>query len=289
MVEEAPKRFCPLCGNPVSPADIFCGSCGNNISMPATQTFSPYTPRKQSKAALPIVVVVVLIVFILIMLNLPQQLVGDPGKTGIPGVTHNNYGTGYGNTTIVWKYDGDTYTLKSSISQQKYLSYVDNPVPRRMTSDNDWDLGLQFITSGDSLILAIATELSSLKNQSGLDRVGEANMVLAFVQTIPYAYDNVTYGQEDYWAFPVETLFHGQGDCEDKSFLYSSIMVDLHYDCALLFFSDHVAVGAAVGSVPGGTYYLVDGNKYYYCETTSIGWTAGDKPVDYGDSHVIVI
>ena len=289
MVDDASIKFCPNCGDPVSPTDAFCGRCGTNISVQAPPTLPYSPPRKRSRAAGPIVFIVVFIVLMLVMLNLPHSFLNEGGSSDTNGAANSSYSSGNGTRSITWKYDGDTYTLKFSIDQAKYLNYVNNPVARRMTSNNDYALGLQFITSNDSLILSIAAQLSSLKDQAGLDRSGEANLALSFVQTIPYAFDNVTYGKEDYWAFPVETLYHYQGDCEDKSFLYTSIMEDLNYDCALLFFSDHVAVGVAFSSVPGGTYYAVNSVQYYYSETTSIGWTVGEKPEDYGDSHVIVV
>ena len=289
MDVDTPMRFCPNCGDPVGPTDAFCGRCGINMSAQVQPTLPLSPPRKRSRAAGPIVFIVVIIVLMLVMLNLPHSLLNEAGNTDTNGAANSSYASGNGTRSIAWKYDGDTYTLKFSIDQTKYLSYVNDPVVRRMTSSNDYALGLQFITSNDSLIRSIAAQLNSLKDQAGLDRSGEANLVLAFVQTIPYAFDNVTYGQEDYWAFPVETLYHDQGDCEDKSFLYTSIMEDMNYDCALLFFSDHVAVGVAFDSIPGGTYYDVNSVHYYYSETTSIGWTVGEKPEDYGDSHVIVV
>ena len=289
MVDDTPMRFCQNCGNPVSPTYAFCGSCGTSMSaqVPPPSPYSP--PRKRSRAAGPIVLIAVFIVFLLVMLNMPHSFLNDGGNSGTNGGANSSFAAGNGTRTITWTYAGDTYTLKFTIDQTKYLSYVNNPVARRMTSSNDYTLGRQFITADDSLIKLIASQLSYLKDQAGLDRSREANLALAFVQTIPYAFDNVTYGQEDYWAFPVETLYHDQGDCEDKSFLYTSIMEDLNYSCALLFFNDHVAVGVAFDSVPGGTYYAVNGIHYYYSETTSIGWTVGEKPVDYGDSHVILV
>lgn len=288
MEIDTPRVFCPNCGNPVGPNDIYCGLCGTGVYQqgPPAIPFSP--PRKRSRATGLVAVIAVFLVFSLILLNMPQTVLNGTTNNDQPGLD-SSFTSGSGTRSINWKYGGDTYTLRFSIDQAKYLGYVNEYVSRRMTSDNDWILGLQFISANDSLIMSIAAQLSDLKDRAGLDRSGEANMVLSFVQTIPYAFDNATYGSEDYWAYPVETLYHGQGDCEDKSFLYASIMEDLNYDCALLFFSDHVAVGVAFDKIPGGTYYTVNGVNYYYSETTTIGWTVGEKPDDYGDSHVIVV
>jgi len=118
------------------------------------------------------VFIVVFIVLMLVMLNLPHSLLNEGGSSDTNGAANSSYSSGNGTRSITWKYDGDTYTLKFSIDQAKYLNYVNNPVARRMTSNNDYALGLQFITSNDSLILSIAAQLSSLKDQAGLDRSG---------------------------------------------------------------------------------------------------------------------
>ena len=116
-----------------------------------------------------------------------------------------------------------------------------------------------------------------------------ANFVLRFVQEgVPYAYDIDTKGMSEYWKYPLETLYDGKGDCEDTSILYAAIMKDMGYDVALLWYEDHVAVGVALTDC-SGTYYDKNGHKFYYCETTSTGWSAGQIPQKYNTAKVFIV
>ena len=291
MSDAAPK-FCPNCGNNIGPNDQFCSRCGTSFHSqappPSAAPLPPPLPppRKKSHGGLIAAVVVILVVVMLFALDIPQQILEESG-TDIPGITDENYTAGTGNYTFTWDFDGDSYTLKFSMTNRQYHLYADDGLIRHMTSMNDYSRGLDFITANDSVIKNIAAQLKIMGKDAGLDRVDMGQMVLNFVQTMPYQYDNITYEIQDYWVYPLETLYQGKGDCEDKSFLYASIMIAMGYDCALLFFEDHVAVGLGLASVPGGQYYNDTGIHYYYCETTSQGWTIGDIPDEYYQSHVI--
>jgi hypothetical protein len=235
-----------------------------------------------------VIFAILIVVIILVALDVPQQLL-DEGSNG-HDLFAKSYTAGSGNWTKSWMFDGDNYTIKFNLTSSDYEYYLNYQIEHHYRYLYDYAHGLDFITGNSSVIIDIAASINYLKAQAGLNDVQTANLALSFVQTCyHYAYDNITYGVEDYWAFPLETLHYGQGDCEDTSFLYASIMIDLGYDTALLFFDDHVAVGIGAYSVPSGTYYNVGGVNYYYCETTSAGWTMGQIPLDRGESHVIVV
>ncbi|NDY95482.1 transglutaminase-like cysteine peptidase [Wenzhouxiangella limi] len=53
-------------------------------------------------------------------------------------------------------------------------------------------------------------EIRSEPAENQLDRVNEF-----FHRNVRYQIDQQLYGEEDYWASPLETLGHGRGDCED--------------------------------------------------------------------------
>ena len=59
---------------------------------------------------------------------------------------------------------------------------------------------------------ALVEEGAALDEQAKLDAVNEF-----FNRQVAYEEDSVTWGQNDYWATPLETLARGQGDCEDYS------------------------------------------------------------------------
>lgn len=55
--------------------------------------------------------------------------------------------------------------------------------------------------------------LDDLSGQAEQEQILRVNTF--FHHNIRYQRDIVLYGQEDYWASPLETLGHGHGDCED--------------------------------------------------------------------------
>jgi hypothetical protein len=125
---------------------------------------------------------------------------------------------------------------------------------------------------------------------------------MAFVENIGYATDASTTGQEEYWKFPIETLY-AQGDCEDLAMLAMSLFLAVLNDVegegittALFIFwnvhntgSGHAMAAIYMGNnIPHppqdaentktGWYTAPDGKTYYACETTDVGWQVGEMP-----------
>jgi hypothetical protein len=88
---------------------------------------------------------------------------------------------------------------------------------------------------------------------------------------------------------PAQTLVD-DGDCKDKSILLASILKNMNYKVALLYFDSlpgqqygHVAVGIVLNDndIPHGldytpSYYEHNGEKYYFMETTEPNWSLGE-------------
>ena len=139
----------------------------------------------------------------------------------------------------------------------------------------------------------------------GMSEYDRINVLLAFTQYIEYQYDADSMGQDEYWKYPVETLFDENGDCEDTSILFAAIGKAMGYDTAVMLFSGH-ATGAinykeldlaenefnitsksygsfiskkTVYSITyyGKTQYLYanSGEGYLYCETTAYEDSSG--------------
>ena len=110
-----------------------------------------------------------------------------------------------------------------------------------------------------------------------------------------YEDDSVYMGYEEYWKFPLETLYDHGGDCEDTSILLASLTEAMGYDASLLLFPGHMATGIHIdGDYPDldGFYLRSDPDTvYYYCETTSTGYMVGQIPssVDTSDTTMVVI
>jgi hypothetical protein len=102
--------------------------------------------------------------------------------------------------------------------------------------------------------------------------------VIFFVQSLNYVDDKVGTGYDEYPKFPLETLADQGGDCEDSAILLASLLRELGYGTVLLQFQDHMAVGIKGESSIRGSYFELDGSRYYYVETTSTGWDIGEVP-----------
>lgn len=101
------------------------------------------------------------------------------------------------------------------------------------------------------------------------------NYLLAFVNSFPYKYDIDNYGIDDYWATPYETIYRKYSDCEDRAFLYASLLHHLCYDVLLVELTGHMACGVETGFLMFPPEWMEslskNGRKYYYAETTMDG------------------
>lgn len=90
--------------------------------------------------------------------------------------------------------------------------------------------------------------------------------------------DMYLYGVDEYWAYPMETLFFNQGDCEDTSFLMCAIYSAAGYDSAIATIPRHMLVGVELESFDQrmflqGVMFMAKripghDSNLYFCETT---------------------
>ena len=176
-----------------------------------------------------------------------------------------------------WYYDGRSYTTTLDIAYDDYLGYgnMKSPDDRKASLLHTHDT--DFVTYSDKYIVELANYFEGLQNSNGWTDLETTNAVLRFVQYLPYQTDVEYYGYNDYWKFPVETLYDGGGDCEDTTFLYCAIVKAMGYNCAILTLSDHVAACISVDGATGVS-FSKGGVSYYYCESTGIGYGIGEVP-----------
>lgn len=184
--------------------------------------------------------------------------------------------------SFTWKDNDDIErSVSIDILYSDYLAYAESDVPRGTQSYKDingkvhYQDDLVYVTYNDKYIVELAQQFDSKYGSLGDAKLLE--IILTFTQNIPYQLDSEYKGQEEYWKFPVETLFENGGDCEDTSILYSSIVRALGYDTALLLFSGHMAAAVSYDGQPTGYSEFVgdDGKSYLFCETTYPGWEIG--------------
>jgi len=191
--------------------------------------------------------------------------------------------------TFSWRYQKDTwYSIITDIlgindgsakwdvrmSLSWYYAAVSSSLPRT-ADEGGFDSIRSYVTHNDSVIRTLAQGFTNYT--SGMSDSDRVNWVLKFVQSLPYQYDIIGKGKDEYWNMPAETLWEGKGDCEDHAFLFASILKAMGYKVVLhhvycyeygVLVAAHLATGVAV---PGGSgsYTTVNGEKYYYCEATA--------------------
>jgi hypothetical protein len=172
---------------------------------------------------------------------------------------------------FTWVYGGETWVITLYIPEHLYDYYSGKT--RVPTADYS-----VYVTHplDDDYVSTIISEFEGIATAEGYDDVQLVELVVAFVQSLPYTSDDVTTGFDEYARYPVETLVDGGGDCEDSSILTSAILDGMGYGTVLINLPEHVAVGVDVDHY--GTYWLYEDVKYYYVETTGEGWEIGVLP-----------
>lgn len=182
-----------------------------------------------------------------------------------------------------WTYNGYVFTLTVPYSKSVYNYYKrlghGNPMLERYVSES----------VNRKIVSEIASLIAYETGRLGFDEFDRVMCAASFVQSLPYISDKETTGFDEYVRYPVETLVDMCGDCDDTAVLTAAILSEMGYDCALLEFKKHVAVGVKGGDGIQGTYFLKNGDKYFYLETTNTGWEIGECLDDYTSSKVNVV
>ena len=171
----------------------------------------------------------------------------------------------------VWNFNGKSYTVLMTIDIERYNSYdgkdrIDIP---------------QLVEEGRTTIGNLTREFQNIfKRHREWSKQERIDFVLSFVQSLPYTFDDVTTGYDEFRRYAVETLIDGGGDCEDTTILVAAILRGLGEKTVLIFTSGHIALGVS-GNFTGAS-VTYNGTKYYYCETTGTGWTVGVLPTSSG-------
>lgn len=126
-----------------------------------------------------------------------------------------------------------------------------------------------FLTPQNEHIKEIADYLCGLTESEYL----RAQYALNFTQcAVEYALDEEIYGIKEHFATPIETLYIGKGDCEDKAFLTCSIMLAMGLDAKITDEPEHIGVALhlkGLRSTDASNCIVHDDKPYYICDITS--------------------
>ena len=162
--------------------------------------------------------------------------------------------------TVAWAHNGQPFSTQFGIAEDWYWFYKDKPRSDYRYQDT------RFVTYRDPVIITIANDIIDTSTSTG--DPCRFCVAIDFVESMLYQYDIEYTTQPDYPKYPIETIRDGRGDCEDTSFLMSSILEALGVDTILLLYSDHMAVGFASSTCPGDSYVYKE-ERYCFLETTS--------------------
>ena len=173
-----------------------------------------------------------------------------------------------------WDYKGYKWKIEMKFSDNTYNFY------KNRSRHRDYDL---FVSDpyDDDLISHIVENLKAAGLDAGLGDEEIVYLVVSFVQSLPYTSDNVTTGFDEYPRFPYETLYDNGGDCEDTSILVSALLYEMGYGVVLIQLPGHIAVGVRCSEKFTENYYMYEGSRYCYLETTGENWQIGKIPDEY--------
>lgn len=182
-----------------------------------------------------------------------------------------------------WEFEGQLYLYNRPIPYSEVFACEYNyPFLPRFAQKSQAQIEA-FCNDDSEYLKSLARTLMHYGHD--MDRTRFARFVLAFVQSIPYVEDIDSRGLDEYWKFPMETLWDGGGDCEDKTFLYSTLMGLCGQGTAFLLFRDHTM--PAIESMIQGYNVTIEGYRYVLCETTNPGFEIGHTTLDHLPSDIL--
>jgi uncharacterized coiled-coil protein SlyX len=190
------------------------------------------------------------------------------------------------NSTIVthqytWYYRLQTWKLDLPVYLLDYIESKERPRPTEWSSYVD----MAKDTKDDSYIYQVVYTLHEPYLNGNLTELQTLDYVITFIRNMPYIVDNIATPYDGIPRYPLETLFEREGDSEDTSILVAGLLHRMGYDVALLVIEDtrHMAVGVYLAG-DHGSYFEYNGKKYFYLETTQLGWSLGEIPAYYQGS-----
>ena len=178
----------------------------------------------------------------------------------------------------VWNFKGKSYTALMTIDIEKYNSY---------DGKERFDIP-KLVEEGRTSIGNLTREFQNIfRRRSQWSERDRIDFVLSFVQSLPYTFDDVTTGYDEFRRYAIETLIDGGGDCEDTTILVAAILRGLGVETALIFTPGHIALGVSGNFT--GTSVTYNGTKYYYCETTGTGFTVGELPPSFSTNVTRIV
>ncbi|KQC04961.1 MAG: hypothetical protein APR53_09130 [Methanoculleus sp. SDB] len=192
------------------------------------------------------------------------------------------------------KFETREYEIDIDVNRSVYegARTVDKALPAEYWYDEYRMLGYYSSFIGDPAIVTflddVLSPLERIRRSDNLNDEEFLELMVTFVQQIPY--DS---GAPVYPRYPVEVIYDGKGDCDEKSLLLLGMLSRAGYDAALLLFPEmhHATAGIRIstnGNPPFRTFTTSKNEKYFYIETT-VPTYIGLYSENYEDAEAFVV
>ncbi len=181
----------------------------------------------------------------------------------------------------------DYLSMDQLSKQQKYLREQIYVTGR--TYNEYWGSVYRELVNNDAMYVQfLADSLYNLAVEKGLNAIETAELIVTFVQDIPYSYVKVDdcrnetkpcYGNAKFGILsPYEFLHTLSGDCDTRSVLLFAMLSYLGYDPMVVISEKYLHAMLALHIPASGDYIIYKNKKYYFWETTAKGWKLGFLP-----------
>ncbi|MEP4534097.1 MAG: hypothetical protein ABJ004_13490 [Cyclobacteriaceae bacterium] len=154
----------------------------------------------------------------------------------------------------------------------------------------------QLVDQNSAYIAYVSDSLRQVSIQSGLSNNDFAELVVSFVQDIPYSFvigqectaretsshpcvGNIRFGILS----PYEFLHTLHGDCDTRAVLLFAMFEYLGYKPMIVISNEYAHAMLALNIPSSGKFLTHRRDKYYFWETTATGWSVGMLPPDYNN------
>jgi len=182
------------------------------------------------------------------------------------------------------------YSLTSNAVEPSY-EFRNNLYTLERNYEKYWrDIYYELYQTDREKISFLKDSLEQIARTNSLEKNELAKLIVSFVQDIPYSYvtpgpceqlDRPCRGNEKFGILsPVEFLYSLTGDCDTRAVLIYTLLK--HFDLnSLIVISNEYRHAMIAMDIPAtGDYLIYKGKKFYFWETTNVGWLPGMLPPD---------
>jgi hypothetical protein len=194
--------------------------------------------------------------------------------------------------------NGGSYCLSYGASSMKYNQsrmsrhQIQVNFRRGMTHAEYWGLVYkELILQNKEHVSFLLDSLNQIAAAEELDRNEFAELIVTFVQDIPYVLIDREPCSEDYLGpckgdepfgilAPYEFLYSLEGDCDTRAVLLYALLKEAGYQPLVVVSREYTHAMIALNVLSTGDFITYGVNKYYFWETTNTGWRPGMLPPD---------